>query len=103
MSRRRVLALPVWLITSSPFWAVLILTAIDLVGFGPTVRKAYTKPHEERVWFFVLGALRNAFVIAALEHYSPTTVVFPLAVGLACLALALFIAYRRSAPGFEAV
>jgi hypothetical protein len=91
------LALPVWLITSSPFWAVLILTVIDLVGFGPTVRKAYSKPHEERVWFFVLGALRNAFVIAALEHYSPTTLLFPLAVGLACLALGLFIALRRNA------
>jgi hypothetical protein len=89
------LALPIWLLTSSPLWAVLILTAIDLVGFGPTVRKAYKKPHEERIWFFLLGALRNAFVIAALEHYSPTTVVFPAAVGVACLALAPFIAIRR--------
>lgn len=95
------LAVPVWLITSSPFWAVLILTVIDLVGFGPTVRKAYSRPREERIWFFVLGALRNAFVIAALEHYSPTTVVFPLAVGLACLALAAFIVYRRSVVGLE--
>jgi hypothetical protein len=89
------LALPIWLITESALSAVLILTAIDLVGFGPTVRKAYFKPHEERVWFFLLGALRNAFVIAALEHYSPTTVVFPAAVGIACLALAPFIAVRR--------
>jgi len=89
------LALPIWLITSSPLWAVLILTAIDLVGFGPTVRKAYTKPHEERIWFFLLGGLRNAFVIAALEHYSATTVVFPAAVGVACLGLAPFIAIRR--------
>jgi hypothetical protein len=88
-------ALPIWLLTSSPLWAVLILTAIDLVGFGPTVRKAYAKPREERIWFFLLGALRNAFAIAALEHYSPTTVVFPAAVGVACLALAPFIAIRR--------
>jgi hypothetical protein len=89
------LALPAWWITSSPLWAVLILTTVDLVGFGPTVRKAYSRPHEERTWFFLLGALRNAFVIVALEHYSLTTVVFPAAVGLACLALALFIALRR--------
>jgi hypothetical protein len=90
-----VLALTIWLITSSPFWAVLILTGIDVVGFGPTVRKAYSRPHEERIWFFLLGALRNAFVIAALEHYSATTVVFPAAVGVACFALAVFIALRR--------
>jgi hypothetical protein len=89
------LALPAWLITASPLWAVLILTAVDLVGFGPTVRKAHSRPHEERIWFFLLGALRNAFVIVALEHYSLTTVVFPAAVGLACLALVLFIVLRR--------
>jgi hypothetical protein len=89
------LALPVWRVTSSPLSAVLLLTAIDLVGFGPTVRKAYAKPHEERVWFFLLGALRNAFAVAALEHYSPTTVTFPAAVGAACFALAVFIAARR--------
>jgi hypothetical protein len=89
------LALPIWIITSSPLWAILTLTAVDLVGFGPTVRKAYTKPYEERIWFFLLGALRNAFVIAALERYSSTTVVFPAAIGVACLALAPFIAIRR--------
>jgi hypothetical protein len=88
-------ALLIWLITSSSLWAVLILTAVDLVGFGPTVRKAYSKPHEERIWFFLLGGLRNALVVLALERYSSTTVVFPAAVGIACLALATFIALRR--------
>ena len=91
------LALPVWLLTSNPLWAVLILTTIDLLGFGPTIRKSYYKPHEERIWLFSLGALRNAFVIAALEHYSATTVVFPAAVGVACLMLVPFIALRRQA------
>ena len=89
------MAVPIWLVTSNPLWAVLILTVIDLVGFGPTVRKAYSRPHEERIWFFALGALRNVLAIAALEHYSATTVVFPAAVGIACLALAPFIALRR--------
>jgi hypothetical protein len=84
-----------WAFTSNPLWAVLILTAIDLVGFGPTIRKAHSKPHEERIWFFLLGALRNALVVGALEHYSVTTIAFPAVVGVACVALALFIALRR--------
>lgn len=96
-----ILAVPVWLLTSNPMWAVLILTAIDLVGFGPTIRKAYTKPHEERVWFFLLGALRNAFVVAALERYSPATVIFPATVGIACLTLASYIVIRRQAASLS--
>jgi hypothetical protein len=90
-----VIAVPIWFATSSPIWAVLILTAIDVIGFGPTVRKVTSKPFEEPLWFYLLGATRNTFVIAALERYSPTTVVFPLVVGLACLLLALYIAVRR--------
>lgn len=89
------LAIPAWIISDSPLWAVAILTAIDLVGFGPTVRKACSRPHEERIWFYLLAGVRNALVVLALEHYSLTTVLFPAAVGVACVLLAIFIAARR--------
>jgi hypothetical protein len=95
------LALPAWLLTSDPLWAVLILTTVDLIGFGPTIRKSYYKPNEERIWLFSMGALRNAFVIAALENYSVTTVTFPAAVGIACLMLVPFIALCRQAQASE--
>lgn len=90
-------ALPCWFFTSDPLWAVVTLTAVDLFGFGPTVRKAYHFPHEESAQFFALGALRNLLVVLALEHYSLTTSLFPAAVGLGCLLLALMLAYRRRA------
>jgi hypothetical protein len=88
-------ALPCWFFTSNPLWAVVILTLVDLFGFAPTIRKAYIKPHEESVGFFALSSVRNLLVILALEHYSLTTVLFPAAVGLACLLLALLLIYRR--------
>lgn len=88
-------ALPVWFFTSDPLWAVVVLTAVDILGFGPTVRKAFYHPHEEKIGFFLLFALRNALVLLALERYSLTTVLFPAAVGAACLLLAGLIAARR--------
>jgi ABC-type Mn2+/Zn2+ transport system permease subunit len=45
--------------------------------------------------FFALGAIRNLFVIIALEHYSWTTVLFPAAVGISCALVAVFLAIRR--------
>ena len=90
-------ALPFWFVTSDPLWTVVILTTADLVGFGPTFRAAYRRPHDERIWFFALAAARNLLVILALEHYSLTTALFPAAVGLACMVLAVLIAYRRHA------
>lgn len=88
-------ALPCWFLTSDPLWAVVILTGLDLAGFGPTFRAAYSRPYDERIGFYSLGAVRNLLAVLALEHYSPTTVLFPAAVGVACIAFVAMVAYRR--------
>ena len=90
-------ALPAWWLASDPFWAVVLLTSADLIAFGPTFRRAYHRPYEEHANFFALGALRNLLVVFALERYSWTTVLFPAAVGMACLALGCLLYVRRLA------
>ena len=88
-------ALPLWYFTSAPLWSVLTLTLVDLLGFGPTIRKAYSHPFDENLLFFSLFAIRNAVAIAALEHYSLTTVTFPAVIAIACVALVFMTAVRR--------
>ncbi len=88
-------SLPLWYLTSDPLWAVVILTMVDLMGFAPTFRKAYIRPFEEQLTFFVFMAARNLISIMALEHYSLTTVLFPAITALACLKFILMLAYRR--------
>jgi hypothetical protein len=88
-------ALPIWFVTANPLWAVVMLTTVDLVGFGPTVRLSYHHPHRESALFFGLAAVRNLLVILALEHYSVTTTLFPAAVGAACLLLCAMLLWRR--------
>ncbi|MGD9661739.1 MAG: hypothetical protein AB7U63_10730 [Porticoccaceae bacterium] len=89
------LSLPFWYLTSDPTWAVIILTTVDLLGFGPTIRKAYAFPQDENLTFFGLVVIRNVLGILALEYYSVATVLFPLSVMLACIALIVMITYRR--------
>jgi len=88
-------SLPFWYLTSDPLWAVVILTTVDILGFGPTVRKAYTYPFEEQLTFFVLIAVRNILSIMALEHYSLTTALFPSMTAAACSFFILMVTYRR--------
>ncbi len=88
-------ALPLWYLTADPLWVVVILTTVDVLGFGPTVRKAYIHPNEEQLTFYVIIAARNLIAILALEHYSPTTVLFPAALTIACLLFVLIVIYRR--------
>ena len=90
-------SLPLWYFTSDPLWAVVVLTIVDVFGFGPTIRKAYSHPFEERLIFFTLFAARNVIVIFALENYSLTTVLFPATIATACLLLTIMVRNRRRA------
>ncbi|MDD2701547.1 MAG: hypothetical protein PHH36_09945 [Sideroxydans sp.] len=80
-----------------------MLTVVDLLGFGPTLRKVYVAPHSESLGFFGLFAVRNSIVVIALENYSVATVLFPAAIAAACVLLMLLVAFRRrqlaSTPG----
>lgn len=89
------LSLPAWYFTADPLWAVVILTAVDLLGFGPSVRKSYHKPHEEDLFLFSIFAVRNLITLPALETFSPTTVMFPLVVGIGCGLYIAFVMWRR--------
>lgn len=88
-------SLPLWYFTSNPLWAVVILTTVDVLGFGPTLRKSYIDPYSESLLFFGLFMVRNILVIIALENHSFTTVLFPAVIALACALLMMMLLSRR--------
>lgn len=90
-------SLPFWYFTSDPLWAVVILTTVDVLGFGPTVRKAFISPHSASLLFFALFAARNLIVAMALENYSVTAILFPAVIAASCMLLMAMISYRRRA------
>jgi len=90
-------ALPTWYFTADPLWAVIILTIVDVLGFGPTFSKAYAQPHGEQLKFYIIVVIRNLLAIMALQHYSITTVLFPAALAMACVVFILMVMYRRKA------
>lgn len=88
-------ASPIWHVSHDLLWAVVMLTGIDLLGFGPTFRKSWQLSERENAIFFALFALRNLFVTLSLENYVLTTALFPTATGIACGLLVMVIAARR--------
>ena len=88
-------ALPAWFFTANPLSSVVILTVVDVLGFGPTVRKAYAYPHEESLQFYNLFIVRSALSILALETLNPTTVLFPAAMVVACCGVSVLLWWRR--------
>jgi hypothetical protein len=90
-------SLPLWYITADPLWAVVILTTVDVLGFGPTLRKLYHHPYEESALFYILFTVRSGVSILALESLSLTTVLFPAAMVVACLVVCVMVLWRRRA------
>lgn len=88
-------ALPFWYFTANPLFAVIILTTVDLIGYLPTLRKAYFKPSEEQITLFVIMSLRNVFSLAALEVYSLTNGLFQIATIAANLLVIGIVIWRR--------
>jgi len=73
------IAIPAWIITANPLVAVIILTGIEALGFMPTYRKAWLKPHDESILAFSLTILKYLLALGAMQSYSLTTVLFPIA------------------------
>ncbi len=74
------IALLLWYLTNSPLGSVILIIIIDtLGGFYPTIRKSYSKPHEETLLTYSLGVIKWVIAIFALQNYSLVTVLYPVA------------------------
>jgi hypothetical protein len=88
-------ALISWFVTQDPLMAVVLLTVVDLSGFAPTYRRGWWHPHDESLRFYALMVVRNGLAAVALEAYSMTTLLFPLATGFACFMFVMMVMCRR--------
>ena len=74
---------------------MIIITAVDLLGFVPTARKSYYYPRSENMTMYGLMAVRNITGIFALEQYSITTILFPAAMTIAIVLIIPMVLIRR--------
>lgn len=66
-----------WFVTKGPLLSVILITLIDALGFFPTFRKSFHKPHEETVITYFLSGLKYVIALFALQKVSLVTALFP--------------------------
>jgi hypothetical protein len=89
------IAIPAWIITANPLVAVIILTLIETLGFFPTYRKAWSKPYDESVLAFSLTIVKYGLALGAMQSYTLTTVLFPIALIILSSILIVEVLYRK--------
>jgi hypothetical protein len=72
-------ALAFWLIAKQPVISAILTTGIDLLGFAPTIRKSWNKPHTETLSFYTLNTIRFILAVFSLQRYTIVTALYPLA------------------------
>lgn len=88
-------AILVWWKLDQPILAVVMVSAIDVLGYIPSFRKSYAEPWSETIIAWVGFAVSNTFAILALSEYNFLTMTYLIAITLANVALALVCVYRR--------
>lgn len=92
-------ALVLWFITSDPLLSVILITVVDFLGFMPTIRKSYHKPHEETLIHYVLAGLKFVLAIIALDNYTLVTWLYPASLVAANLFFVFMLVVRRRKLG----
>jgi hypothetical protein len=89
-----------YLLAKNAFSSAILATAMDVVGYGPTVKKGWAKPYNDSVSSFALNSIKFIPALCALKSYSLTTWLYPftLVVVNGAVALMLFLRRQRVAP-----
>ncbi len=82
-----------------PTMSLIIISAVDIIGFIPTVRKSMLHPYEETMATFGFASLKYIFSIMALQNYTFVTVYYPAVVATTnALFVILLIEVRSRVP-----
>lgn len=86
-----------WLYWSeeNPQWAAMSATAADLIGYGPTILKGWKRPHDDDPISFFLNGIKFLVALGALESYSVSTALYPLAIGTTNIGVSFLLVRLR--------
>ncbi len=90
-----IVAIVLWILSRNPLYSVILVTAIDAIGYYPTMRKSWSDPRHESATTFSIMALCNFCALFALENYSLVNWLYPFGMTLCNGALVALILFRR--------
>ncbi len=90
-----ILAITLWLIVDQPIWSMVLVVFIDALSFAPTFVKSWAKPRQETLFTWVLGMVRQGFILLSLQEMNLVTAMFPTYSLIATLCFCILLVIRR--------
>jgi hypothetical protein len=90
-----IISLVLWPIAKQPVWAVVLIVAVDVFGFLPTIRKSWNKPYSETLFTYQLCVFRHGMSMFGLRQFNLLTLLYPLAWTAANFIFVIILMARR--------
>ncbi len=84
-----------WFITKDPTISVVIVVAIDLVAFIPTLRKTWHAPETERPLLYQMNVSRHVLTLFSLGAYNVATMLHSIVMIAVNILMTFFIQRKR--------
>ena len=84
-----------YLWSQQPAASAILASIVNVLGFGPTLTKAWSRPHSDSASTFMLNGLKFVPSLFAMDSVTVATCVLPASLVLTNLAVALVIFARR--------
>lgn len=85
-----------WILTSDPLQAVIVVTLTNSLAMIPTIRKSFARPHEETLSMYALAVAKWIPALFAMESFVPTNWLFPASLVFWNSAMVVVLVVRRS-------
>lgn len=83
------------LVQHGPAISAILASFVNVLGFGPTVTKAWSRPHSDSAATFLINGLKFVPALFAMERVSVATCFYPVALLIANVGVAWLIFLRR--------
>jgi len=80
-----------WFLTKDPTISIIVVVAIDLIAFVPTLRKTYCFPNSETPLLYSTNVLRHSLALGALGSYNIATVLHSISMIVTNSIMVIFI------------
>ncbi len=84
-----------WAITKDPTISVIIVVAIDLIAFIPTIRKTWIKPKSETPVLFSMNVVRHILTLFSLQAYNVATTLHSIAMIVTNTIMTTIIVFKK--------
>lgn len=85
-----------WVLTNDPTISVVIVVAIDVVAFIPTIRKTWRHPKTEKPLLYSMNVLRHGLTLFSLGSYNIATTIHSITMIFTNTIMVFFISKRKS-------